>query len=229
MGLWSGGKTTVEELGKGFHYVLWVPALCGLFWFRRRMAVDPGLTLLALLIAAHTLVLWRLGTTAGYVSERHTVLIVACGLVFAVAAIRRFIMRRGWSARVFPCTICVLAGLALLSTCQPLHSHRVGHKEAGFWLAGRLRPQDQIVDPYGWVTFYSGRTFERLFPTEEQRRLTDCQYLVVEPGDPDLTRQDTIRKAEEVAHGRGKPIFSWPAQRPRVIIFEQHVNTPKIP
>jgi hypothetical protein len=219
---------TVEEISKGFHYVLWIPALLGAIWCRRRFALDPGLTLLGLVIVAHSLVLWRLAATVGYVSERHTLLIVVCGLVLASAAILALAERwlRSRSAHAaFMAAIALMAGVALVKTCHTMHAHRLGHREAGFWLADKVQPEDQIVDPYGWVAFYSGRTLSAACSNRAPAPPTNCQFLVIEPGDRDVTRLAVIQRAETAVHGRGDPIFTWPDRRPpQVVVYQKCVK-----
>jgi hypothetical protein len=231
MGVWMGLKATVEEVGKGFHYVLWIPALLGGFWLRRRYATEPGLVLLGLLLVGHLLVLWRLAATVGYVSERHTLLIVVCGLVFAAAALRAaadYWLRSRSANVLFSATVVLLTGIALVKTCHPMHAHRLGHKEAGFWLAAKLQADDQIVDPYGWVTFYSGRTLNAVYRGRTPEPPVNCQYLVIEPGDRDVTRLGVIERAEATSHGRGDPIYAWPQRRPpQVVVYQKCIKETK--
>jgi hypothetical protein len=83
---WSLGALT-GEIGKGFFYVAWIPALSGLFWFRERLRVIPGSWVLLVLCLLQSLALLRVAMSAGYVSERHVLIVVLCGLYWAVAMV----------------------------------------------------------------------------------------------------------------------------------------------
>jgi hypothetical protein len=228
---WTGLKATLQELSKGFHYVLWAPALIGVFWFRRRVFADPGLALVTILGFAHVAVLWRLASTAGYVSERHTLLVVVCGLMPASALLWAIAKIR---LQLRPAQIACVAGLALiggvslLKTCQPMHTHRVGHKEAGLWLANRIEPADRLVDPYGWVTFYAGRTLIGVKTIRRPLEAPSSQFLVIEPADRDLSRLWLVKEAEKAANGRGQAVYAWPQnQEPLVVLYQQRSCTSK--
>src|SRR5205823_6444911 len=76
-----------SEMGKGFFYVAWIPALVGLFTFRARWPASPGRNVLVILCLLQCLALLRVALVAGYVSDRHVLIIVLCGLYWAVAAV----------------------------------------------------------------------------------------------------------------------------------------------
>lgn len=169
----------VVILDKAFFHVFGPLALLGLWVFRRRFFEAPiaavmlawGLVLLPLL--------WRLGQSAGYIGERHVMLIVMGGLYFAVAAI-------GWLAarlvrqRYAWITLALLVGLA--GACLPkslarLHGNRTGLREAGEWLAANSRPGDSVFDPLGWASYHAGRYFAS---ADAQRSDPTVCYVVLE-------------------------------------------------
>src|SRR5439155_4234298 len=76
-----------SEISKGFFYVAWIPALLGLFMFRARGPLNAGRTVLPVLCLLQCLALLRVAFVAGYVADRHVLIIVLCGLYWAVAAI----------------------------------------------------------------------------------------------------------------------------------------------
>jgi hypothetical protein len=82
-GLWAVGF----EINKGFHYAAWVSALLGLCWFRGRLRRMPGTWVLLLLSLAVVLLLWRVAAGMGYVSDRHTLLILLAGTYWGAAAV----------------------------------------------------------------------------------------------------------------------------------------------
>jgi hypothetical protein len=229
------------ELLKGFQYVAWVPAVLGLWWNRRCFRVRPDVWLLPLLFLAHTLVLWRLALAAGYVSERHVLVLVLCGVFPAVAGTlelprRLFAWGRtrtsenapaptgrwclpgnapAWSALL----LLGLAGVGLPKVLQPLHANRVGHHAAGRWLAEHARPQDLVWDGhFGWASFYSGR----LLP-QNPRRLGPADRVscfVIKgisrerenPYGPTNAQADL--PVEVIRALGGERVFRWPADSP---------------
>jgi hypothetical protein len=167
-GLWALGY----ELYKGFYYVLWVPALLGLWWFRGRFRSHPGTWALLALCLTMGLLLWWLAVRAGYISDRHTLLLLLCGCFWAVAALQviaawlgRTLWRQGtlaaagergprWCA---PLLLLVLAAAMLPKTLEPLHYNRSGFRAVGYWLADHTQPTDFVLDPYSWADYYAGR------------------------------------------------------------------------
>jgi hypothetical protein len=167
----------LTEILKGFQYIAWLPALLGLWWEGRRLRSLPESWLFVFLVLFHCLILWRLAMVAGYVSERHVVLVVTCGLCPAVAGLRELPRRllAWWTGRVAPSwcprllvnapawsvvLVLVLVGMGLSKTLQPLHGHRAGHHAAGLWLAKHAGPDDEVCDShFGWAKYYAGRLF----------------------------------------------------------------------
>jgi hypothetical protein len=167
-GLWAVGY----ELYKGFYYVLWVPVLLGLWWFRGRLRSHPGTWVLLTLCLAMGLLLWRLAATAGYVSDRHMLLLLLCGCFWGAAALQ---VIGSWLAQTAarharmpavkryaplfcaPLVPLALVGAMLPKTLEPLHYNRSGFREVGYWLAEHTSPDDFILDPYSWANYYAGR------------------------------------------------------------------------
>ena len=80
-------RTMAEVFAKAFFYVFWLPALAGLVWFRDRFRVVPGAWMLLLLCLVIAGLLYRVAAVMGYLSDRHTILILLCGVVWATAAL----------------------------------------------------------------------------------------------------------------------------------------------
>jgi hypothetical protein len=230
LGLWS----VFAETTKGFHYVAWVPALLGLWWSRRQLLPRPAAWLVLVLCLVHVLILWRLTVVATYVSERHVLLLVLCGLFPAAAGFRTLAAfpaawwRRtpaGWAGRLrlfgsAPAWAVVLlvgtAASGLPKILQPLHANRAGHRAAGLWLARHARPTDLVCDGhFGWAYFYAGRVFtdrgrEPLLP----RAARTC-YIVKgtsreheNPYGPTNARADyTVAEIRAVG---GRVVYRWP-------------------
>jgi 4-amino-4-deoxy-L-arabinose transferase-like glycosyltransferase len=179
------------ELNKGFFHVLWLPALLGLGWFRDRFRLVPGTWVLLLLALALAALLYRLAQWMGYVGVRHTVLLVLIGLYWAVAALGALGPRlasalarawprgaqRGWLAP-HALTLALLVALAVAplgKTLATLHADRAGFRQAGAWLRDHAGPEDRIVDPYSWSSYYAGRLFQ-----EPPRVEASVCYVVLE-------------------------------------------------
>jgi hypothetical protein len=168
-------KALYVELGKGFFYVAWLPALLGLWWFRDRFQRVPGAWVLLLACLTLLGLLYRVAEKMGYLSDRHLLLVILCASYWSVAAVAVLGEKLAWgSARLWP----ILAGtrwadgriwslglLLLLTlaplprTLQPLHAERAGFRTVGRWLAEHTRPGDWIEDPYCWTYYYAGRVF----------------------------------------------------------------------
>jgi hypothetical protein len=242
--VWYALLEVLDEVCKSFHYVIWLPTLVACFWLRRRLWTEPALALPVLLGLLHLLLLWRLAVVNQYVSERHTLTLVLCGCIFAVAALFAgaewcATRRTGWrfttasflrSRALQPSGILLLALILLASwatsrTLRPLHPHRAGHKEAGLWLARHARPTDRLVDPYGWVSFYAGRTLGLAkAATRTAASTRPMRYVVVEPKDRDTTRLGLITTAT-AATGLGEPVFTWPPGRPaEMVVYKSQVK-----
>jgi hypothetical protein len=227
-----------EETGKGLHYGAAGLAVLGLIALRRRIAAEPGLAVLLALVGLNALVLLGLGVTGyyvrgkhtGYVSERHTVLIVMVGCLFAAAALQAV---AGW-VRGRPglgrfTAAALLAGLvvsALASTLKPLHPHREGYKHAGRFLKQELdewrtrneaRPQELppgVYDPFEWSDWYSERTLY----TKQLPANPDLAYAVIDntKNRPDAhERLPVLDQAKEIEKdGRAKLVYWWPEHGP---------------
>jgi hypothetical protein len=237
--IWYALLEMLDEVSKGFFYVFWIPAGLGVFWFRRRILKSPGLLLVALVAVINLLVLWRLAYRAQYVSERHTLLIVLCGLLFAIPGLYQAtdiwnpwwrqklpfevidaprLIYWYWSKKVASGLLVLMIIGMMFQTLRPLHGHRRGHREAGAWLATVLRPEDALVDPYGLANFYAGRPPDssKVHRSGGEGRL---RYLVIEAADQDAYRKSMIDKAVE-DRGRGEPVFSWPsAAAPTLVVY----------
>jgi hypothetical protein len=214
-GLWALGF----EIMKGFHWVAWVPALLGLWWFRDRLRTTPGSWVVLLLCLSIALLLLSVAILLGYVSDRHTLLLILCGSYWAVAAV---VLLSHWcSAVVLPrlslrvgaglCTALVvlgLAGSALPKTLEPLHANRSGFRAAGIWLGEQLRPGDQVVDPYCWTSYYSGYLFQQVNPSPGEGTRETMTYVVVEDSG---NKHPHLPLHEKVQHliDKGEVVYRW--------------------
>lgn len=210
--LWAG-QAVVAETVQALYFVPAGLAVLAVVLLRRRVAADPGLWLLLVLAGLSAPLLLALGVKVGYVSERHTILLVLVGCLLAaaalepVAALLRNRIKPEW-------LLCVLAVVALPATVKPLHANREGHKHAGRWLAANATDQDCVIDPFEWAQWYSGRSLYFVPPDPENPVVT---YAVVD----DRTRPDEHVRLPRLeaamgvlADGRKELVYHWPENGP---------------
>jgi hypothetical protein len=183
--LWAT-KAVLKELSQSGNYVVWPLAAFAALALRRRFATEPGLWVLALLVAGNAALLLYMAARVGYVSERHTMLLTTIGCQFAAAGLPLLAAAVGQllpridrlGVRVTAAGLLVaLVASALPFALKSMHPHRQGHKHAGLWLSSRLTADDAIVDPYCWAEWYAGRTLYRTAWNPKTSRNT---YVIVE-------------------------------------------------
>jgi hypothetical protein len=219
-------KMFAKEVGKGFHYIVWVPALLGVYMFRRRGAAEPTAWVAGALCVFHFLVLIRLAMVAGYLSERHSLVFVLCGAPWAVACVRELPVwlahwvpsLAGWLTRpaVATLAVAVLALYGLPAALQPLHPSRIGFREAGFWIANHADPSDPVIDPFCWSEFYAGRILNtsNVEPTVghqpvEYVVLDRVSLVPVNPREEHHSHLPVLKRAKELAQA-GHVVYYWP-------------------
>jgi hypothetical protein len=209
---WAAAAAASETVMALF-YVPAGLAVIGVVLLRRRVAADPGLWCLLVLAGLSGLLLMALGVKAGYVSERHTLLLVMIGCVFAAAALEplaallRNRVRAEW----------LLVGIALAAlpaTLKPLHANREGFKHAGRWMAEHVTSADCVIDPFEWAQFYSGRS---LYGVPADPKDPPHTYAVAD----DRTRPDQhgrlprLDQAIDVmTNGNSRVVYHWPEDVP---------------
>jgi hypothetical protein len=223
---WWALRAVGEETVRGFHYVLWLPALLGLWWFRRLFFKRPAVWVVAVYCFLHTLLLWKLAMVMGYVADRHVQVLVLGG-VFAAAAgaweaglrLSALMARRWRGAARFngrwlsAAFLAALATFGLPEVFRPLHANRAGHHAAGLWLAEHSRPYDQIMDPFCWAHYYTGRVFwEGLEPDPIPGPNPTC-YIVLDRPDHEHSRLPVLEPAEQLA-ASGRLVYYWPDDQP---------------
>ena len=226
----------LRETIQGLNYAGAVLAVVGLVVLRRRIAADPGVALLAVAaVGAFAVVLWLglhgkelNGVWTYYVSERHVILLVLLGCVFAVAGLaelRQRLKHVSVTAKCLPVAVlAALVAVSLPAALKPLHANRDGQKEAGRWLRDHLRDEDVLVDPFEWAGWYSGRTVHYIPPDPAD---AEAIYAVTDDKarDEDHVRLPRVREARGVAaDGRKTLVYHWPSGAPpeeaRVKVFK---------
>jgi hypothetical protein len=226
-GRWGwAARALAYALSKGFFYVGWIPALAGLWWFRGRLRESSAAWMVLLLCGTVSAALYLVAALMGYLSDRHTLLIVMCGVFWAAAGVaeagRRLaslaaaalpaLAGRGWTAgRLWSgVLLSVLAVAPLVRTLERLHGDRTGFRDAGRWLAGHVGPNDVVFDPFGWAGYYAGRCFRDDY--EETLFRPDIRYIVLEVSENDHSHLPTVKKAKDLAK-RTPAVWSFSVRR----------------
>ncbi len=176
--------------------------------------------------------LYRVAVRMGYLSDRHTILILACGVPWAAATLdgmgrgiaRLLNGRIGWASAGVCTTAILLAATVfpLWRTLEPLHGDRVGFRAAGHWLAEHAGPEEAVFDPFGWSGYYAGRYFQDGAAQEP------WAYVVVEESTNNKhSHLVTMPEAEKLA-GAGRRLCGFPAPRGKesaeVVIYDLRDN-----
>lgn len=236
---WKWGLTAVAgSIGKGYFYVAWIPGLLGLWWFRRRFRQVPGTWVLAIVCGVLTLLLWRVAVVFGYVTDRHLLLLTLCGCFWVAAGLRelphrltgvvpylptrfRESCRRVIESRRTPTVVLVLLVAAMLpKNLAPLNADKVGFRAAGIWLAGHAGPEDGVIDPYGWPSYFAGRMLVDA-PTDPSPGTT--RYVVLQYPTSEHSLRPRMPEALALA-AQGREVYQirTPARRGRfteVIVY----------
>jgi hypothetical protein len=182
----------------------------------------------------------RLAYTAGYTSERHTLLLVslasiltAVGLIHSYQAVvsRWSLGSRSRFLLPFVCGLLII-GLCVPKAVQPLHAGQEGHRQAGLWLDSLENRYytNTLIDPYLWVSFYSGQITPWCSPKwdDERRKFRTSIHTshrivgVVDPRDTDLNRLREWQQAGVTGRPQNTIIWSWPtAENPKLVLRQR--------
>jgi hypothetical protein len=221
--LWAA-KATASEVTKAAHYTPCILALVGLYAQRRRFNTHPELAILPILAIINLTVLYALGLKMGYVSERHTLLVVLITCYFAAASLKPIAQAvSGVPTLGATGLLLALVVSALPSTVRPLHENRAGHYHAGKFLESVAGPNDLIIDPFSWALFYSGKSLYFIPPDPPEARVV---YAIWEntkdnPHSRLPRREDAMNVARD---GWSQVVFHWPNDVPpkqaRVLVYK---------
>ncbi len=191
------------------------------FWGMVRARRYEGSSLAVVVCGIYALVfvgiLLRHATGLGYLSARHCLSLVVLGIPWAAAGILTCARRlAGWlplgigrGLGVSALMVMLIVGVGM--QWKEAHASRLGHREAGRWLADHCGTDEGILDTRGWAAFLSGRS--RVYdPWHIRQALRDDRlaYLVV--GSDELLgesrRAETLRALVDFAFSGG-PIASF--------------------
>lgn len=213
-----------SEICRGFYYVGWLAALYGLFCYRKQLQATPGAWIVLALVFLHAAAIWRVASMKGYVSERHVLVIVMCGLFWTVSGIEDVASRLpAWVQKLSAARLPRLlawsragawsivlplgfAASALPRTLQPLHANEAGHRAAGLWLAEHAAPEEVICDPFKWAGYYAGRAFQEDW--DPSRYVVAARYVVLEDSREQHSKEEITERARELAQ-QGEVVYDW--------------------
>lgn len=184
---------------------------------------DPqgtGRLLVAVYLGLFSLVLCRHALRMGYLSDRHTLMLVIASIPWAAAG--AFVCARGlalalrWrggfarSARV--AAVVALVGAGVLLQAKPAHPSRWGHWAAGRWLAAHAAPSDAVLDTRGWAAFVSGLPGYDYWHVRQAFTDSHLAYIVVGTGElgAQSRRAETLRAVLAYA---ATPVVEFPERR----------------
>jgi hypothetical protein len=177
------------------------------------------MVLLVLLGALHLGILWVVASRAGYVAERHTLLIVLCGSYFSAAAIITLggklasvpALARVGGATIWTGVIAVaLVAAAIPAGMKTIHANRAGHHAAGLWIAQHREPGDVVVDPFAWAEFYAGYVRAPAVQNDKVRVVFVVLEGTVGSPHPRLHQMPFAIKLAE----HGEIVYQWPPNVP---------------
>lgn len=233
--LW-GLKALCLMLMRGFFHVAWIPALFALWRRRGEVAQHPGMWMQGCTAMVLAFCLFRVAAQIGYLSDRHAILIILCGVYWSADgiflmgdALARFWDRTqvgrvlpAWTSPLF-CTTVLLLGVALPGAYRSLgtlHEDREGFRQAGCWLAANTLPGDYVLDPYCWAHYYAGRVFVEHPAGPLPAKHPPVFYVVYEnSGNKHARLKGNVAFAQQLIP-QGQLVESWPVKRGRIEVWE---------
>jgi Dolichyl-phosphate-mannose-protein mannosyltransferase len=243
-------KGLASEYWKASHYAVACIGLLGLFSLRRRLG-DPRLLLLLLYAFLQSTLLWYLAAHIGYVSQRHTILIVLVTCMFVPAGFDalaqgaiafwkspRFnqwadtsLVRtmRNTNPRVLVAIWCaIVIAVALPRNFKSLQVDRKGNKLAGLWMKENVPAENQIVDPFGWSEWYTTRTLREI-PNPVYKPGSPDFYVVFTPNAKSPHSRLGSYEWAEVLKANRTPVFQYPEGVPDGQIEVAVYKCPQLP
>ncbi|MFL5328482.1 MAG: hypothetical protein ACJ8C4_06165 [Gemmataceae bacterium] len=207
----SAGKALIQEVAQSSRYAGLFLALIGLYLWSSRIKNQAAGWMMFGLCVLHSGLLIRMTSALGYLSERHTALLILVGSYPAALAVQAFAERVRHIAKLrikvtALAAVCILFAFAseLPSLGRALHGNRAGHRAAGEWLAKNAPAEAGIRDPFCWANYYAGRVFHETAAADP-----DEQFVIVENSDNQHSRLPLMPEARAKATA-GTMVYCWP-------------------
>jgi 4-amino-4-deoxy-L-arabinose transferase-like glycosyltransferase len=228
-----------RELAQGFYYLALIPLAVGTFARSRPQPTRHVVLLHILLMNGQGVLLLLLYVTAGYISHRHIIPLVAmmlptaaAGTIWLADEASRRIRFAGSPRRTLVVAICIFY-IGLVPKCmRPLHGVYVPVLEAAKWVKAHATLGDTVLATSGYIRFY----------TELPGILVGCEapnlpmalaflpnqtwsFIVLEVDDRTFDRQTlcgSVAQYEQVFELPAHPRKPWA----KIVVFQarQHVS-----
>ncbi len=225
----SAVREYLRELPEACGYWIGAAALIGAALLRRS-ATRPFDLFALVLFVSYSLCAIHFAANLGYLSARHFVPLVLLTLApagYAACHGAAWLCQRTGHARLALAwgTVAIAAAACLPKTLAPLHPTRIGHRQAGQWLASQSQSPGTVLDTRGWTAFYSGRPTLRYDVAPAAFRLAGLAYVVVEQRELELdsARARTLQHLLSTAADR-VAMFAAPGSRAQdnVLVYRWH-------
>jgi hypothetical protein len=227
-----------RELAQGFYYLALIPLAAGTFAPARPQPNRSVVLLHVLLMNGHAALLLLLYLTAGYISHRHVLPLVALMLPTAAAGTicladeaSRRIRFAGSPRRALAIAVCIFY-VGLVPKClRPLHEVYLPLLQAAQCVKSQAKPGDSVLSTSGYVRFY----------TDLPGILVGCEApnlpigLALAPGQPwsfivlEVDDRSFDRRTLCGATGQYEQLLELPAhpRKPwaKVLVFRTHSNS----
>lgn len=240
-----------NELLHAYLFVGILPVILGAWWFRQEIKKDRGALLGLALFVGQAAILVLLGLTAGYVSGRHVLLLVACSIFTGVAFVLALPGSRLWKSistvmeksvptRLYwlfarmPISRLVLILFLFSCLAKGLFSNsenRIGHQAAGRWLSAHAQANVIIEDDHGWARYYGGGGWVSV--TKSGEELAERPSFVViqrESSRKRISSRPISPKEQEMVKCGAKMVFHWPEDfeenNAEVVVYLKPASTP---
>jgi hypothetical protein len=171
--------------------------------------------------------------TVGYVSDRHLMMLLLCGIYATTGAIwelpsriSAWLQRRDWTGIagsvdrfswggvvVSLLLLGAMVAASMPKALETLHSNRAGYHAAGLWLAQHSKPVDVIQDDHCWAHFYAGRVFQEGKTIANLSGAPPQRFVVVGRRDKEIiltSNRDKPPDEKEIRDKGGQIVWSWP-------------------
>jgi len=219
-GLLAATVRLPRKLAAAFGYWIGLAGIWGAILLARRR-LRPTELFARIFFVTYLLIAFAFCAREGYLESRHLMPLVVVslgsvglGLLWIARQIGHAIGRTQQTRlRVIgtAAAVMLIAALSLPWTLAPLHASRLGHRQAGEWLAAKVPKDAAVVDTFGWTGLYSKRATH--IYRDADRWLADphVAYLIVEEKEMrhDSPRAETLRQLIAPA---GPPVARFPSK-----------------